>query len=155
MKLAKILLEKNLVISTAESCTGGLVSSMLTDVSGSSAYVKENFVTYANEAKHEILGVSEETLRDYSAVSAECAKEMADGLMKRTGCDVALCTTGIAGPTGGTDEKPVGLCYISCRYNGKTHIKKLVLSPDIERIEMKKQFAQNAIDFAYEVLTTD
>ena len=97
-KLAKILIEKNLVISTAESCTGGLVSSMLTDISGSSAYTKLNFVTYSNEAKHKILGVSSETLEIFGAVSEECAKEMAEGLMNKTNCDIALCTTGIAGP---------------------------------------------------------
>ena len=150
--LTKILIEKNLTISTAESCTGGLLSSYLTDVSGSSAFIKLNFVTYSNEAKHEILGVSEKTLENFGAVSEQCAKEMADGLMKKTGCDIALCTTGIAGPTGGTKEKPVGLCYVSCRFKGKTYIKEIRLNPDIERREMKKQFTESAVNFAYEVL---
>lgn len=150
--LAKFLSENHLVISTAESCTGGLVSSMLTDISGSSEFVKLNFVTYANEAKHEILGVSWDILNNFGAVSEECAREMAIGLNKKTGCDVALCTTGIAGPTGGTDEKPVGLCYVSCLYKNKTHIKKLLLNPNTPRKEMKKLFAQNAIEFAYEIL---
>ena len=152
-KLAKILIEKNLTISTAESCTGGLVSSMLTDISGSSAYSKLNFVTYANEAKHKILGVSNETLDNFGAVSEECAREMADGLMKKTNCDIALCTTGIAGPTGGTKEKPVGLCYISCKYNNKTVVEKLLLNPEAERKELKKQFAQKAIELAYKILS--
>ncbi len=152
-KLTKILIEQKLVISTAESCTGGLVSSMLTDVSGSSAYTKLNFVTYANEAKHEILGVTLETLQKHGAVSEQCAKEMAEGLMKRTGCDVSLCTTGVAGPTGGTDEKPVGLCYVSCKYKDKTVVKKILLSPKINRKSMKKQFAEQAIGFALEVLS--
>lgn len=152
-KLAKLLLEKKLVISTAESCTGGLLSSILTDISGSSAYTKLNFVTYANEAKHDVLGVSTKILEKYGAVSEECAKEMAEGLMKITGCDIALCTTGIAGPTGGTNEKPVGLCYISCKYLGKIRVKKLLLSPDIDRCEMKKEFARHAIEFAFNVLT--
>ena len=79
-KVANVLFEKNLTISTAESCTGGLVSSKLTDISGSSSYIKENFVTYANEAKMEILGVTETTLNTYGAVSEQCAKEMAEGL---------------------------------------------------------------------------
>lgn len=152
-KLAKILIEKNLVISTAESCTGGLLSSMLTDVSGSSSYTKLNFVTYSNEAKHEILGVSIETLKKHGAVSAECASEMAEGLKLRTGCDIALCTTGVAGPTGGTAEKPVGLCYISCKYGDKMVVKKVLLNPSIERTEMKKQFAEHAIELAWDFLT--
>ena len=111
-----------------------------------------NFVTYANEAKHEVLGVSYETLNTYGAVSEECAKEMAEGLMNRTGCDIALCTTGIAGPTGGTADKPVGLCYISCKFGENLVIKKILLNPNIERIEMKKQFAEHAIKLAYNVL---
>lgn len=152
-RLTKILIDKQLVISTAESCTGGLVSSMLTDVSGSSAFVKLNFITYSNEAKHEVLGVSLETLEKHGAVSSQCAGEMADGLMQNTGCDVSLCTTGIAGPTGGTPDKPVGLCYISCRYKNNTVIKKVLLNPDLERIEMKHQFAEHAINLAYEVLS--
>lgn len=151
-KLAKILIEKNLVISTAESCTGGLLSSMLTDVSGSSSYTKLNFVTYSNEAKHEILNVDNEILDTYGAVSFECAKAMAEGLMERTNCDVALCTTGIAGPTGGSVEKPVGLCYISCKFKDKTTVKQINLDPALERCEMKKQFAQNAIKLALSIL---
>ena len=108
-ELGKYLIENNLTIATAESCTGGLLSSRLTDVSGSSEYVKLNFVTYANEAKHKILGVSWDILNNYGAVSEECAEAMANGLYAVTNCDIALCTTGIAGPTGGTKEKPVGL----------------------------------------------
>lgn len=152
-KLAKILIERNLVISTAESCTGGLLSSMLTDVSGSSAYTKLNFVTYANEAKHEILGVSNEILETYGAVSEQCAFAMAEGLMNKTLCDIALCTTGIAGPTGGTAEKPVGLCYISCKYNNKNSVIKVLLNQNLDRIEMKKQFALKAIEHALNCLT--
>ena len=153
-ELTKILIDKKLVISTAESCTGGLISSMLTDVSGSSAFVKMNFITYSNEAKQEVLKVRKKTIEKYGVVSEECAKEMAEGLMKKTGCDIALCTTGIAGPTGGSEEKPVGLCYISCRYNKKTYVKRLLLDSKIPRVEMKKQFANFAINFAYEILTT-
>ena len=148
-----LLKDNKLIISTAESCTGGLVSSMLTDISGSSDYTKLNFVTYSNEAKSEILGVTEETLKNFGAVSEQCAKEMAQGLTKKTSCHIALCTTGIAGPTGGTKDKPVGLCYISCRYKNETFIKKIILNSQIERTEMKKQFAEHAINFAYEVLT--
>ena len=152
-KLTKILIDRNLVISTAESCTGGLVSSMLTDISGSSAFVKMNFVTYSNEAKHKILGVKEETLDKYGAVSEQCASEMAEGLMNKTKCDIALCTTGIAGPTGGSEEKPVGLCYISCLFNEQTFVKKVLENPNLERCEMKQKFAEHAIKLALDVLS--
>ena len=152
-KLTKLLIERELVISTAESCTGGLVSSMLTDISGSSAFVKMNFVTYSNEAKHKILGVNTKTLEEFGAVSEECAREMANGLMQKTGCDVALCTTGIAGPTGGSEEKPVGLCFIACSYNGQTTVKKIIENPNLKRINMKQKFAEHAINLAYEILS--
>lgn len=154
-KLGKYLIENNLTIATAESCTGGLLSSRLTDVSGSSEYVKLNFVTYANEAKHKILGVSWDILNNYGAVSEECAEAMANGLYAVTKCDVALCTTGIAGPTGGTKEKPVGLVYISVQYKGIVTIKEIKLSPEIPRIEMKKRFADEALKLVLSILTSD
>ncbi|MBD5402167.1 CinA family protein [bacterium] len=154
-ELGKILLDNNLTISTAESCTGGLVSSRLTDISGSSDYVKLNFVTYANEAKHNILGVSWDILNTCGAVSEECAEAMADGLHKATGCDIALCTTGIAGPTGGSETKPVGLVYISVKYNNIITIKEIKLSPQLPRIEMKEHFADEALKLAIDTLTRD
>ncbi len=152
-ELGKYLIENNLTIATAESCTGGLLSSKLTDISGSSAYTKLNFVTYANEAKHDILGVSWDILNTYGAVSEECAEAMANGLEKLTGCDIALCTTGIAGPTGGSAEKPVGLIYISVKYNGIVVIKEVKLSPNIPRVEMKEQFANHALKLAISTIT--
>ena len=154
-KLGKYLIENNLTIATAESCTGGLVSSKLTDVSGSSAYIKLNFVTYANEAKHDILGVDWDILNDYGAVSEQCAEAMADGLSKITDCDIALCTTGIAGPTGGTKDKPVGLMYISLKYKNIVTIKEIQLPSDTPRVEMKEKFADLALKLAYDVLTQD
>lgn len=153
--LGKYLIENKLTIATAESCTGGLLSSKLTDVSGSSEYVKLNFVTYANEAKHKILGVSWDILNNFGAVSEECAEAMANGLYEATDCDIALCTTGIAGPTGGTKEKPVGLVYISMRYKGIVTVKEVKLSPTLPRIEMKKQFANQALKLALDILTRD
>ena len=152
-ELEQILKEKKLTIATAESCTGGLVSSRLTDVSGSSDYVMLNFVTYANGAKHKILGVSWDILKTYGAVSEECAQSMAEGLYKATGCDVALCTTGIAGPTGGTKDKPVGLCFISVKYKGIVTVKEIRLPSDIERVEMKKRFADEALKLALSVVS--
>ena len=154
-ELGKYLIENKLTIATAESCTGGLLSSKLTDVSGSLEYVKLNFVTYANEAKHKILGVSWDILNNFGAVSEECAEAMANGLYEATDCDIALCTTGIAGPTGGTKEKPVGLVYISMRYKGIVTVKEVKLSPTLPRIEMKEQFANQALKLALDILTRD
>lgn len=154
-ELGKYLIENKLTIATAESCTGGLLSSKLTDVSGSSEYVKLNFVTYANEAKHKILGVSWDILNNFGAVSEECAEAMANGLYEATDCDIALCTTGIAGPTGGTKEKPVGLVYISMRYKGIVTVKEVKLSPTLPRIEMKEQFANQALKLVLDILTRD
>ena len=154
-ELGKYLIENKLTIATAESCTGGLLSSKLTDVSGSSEYVKLNFVTYANEAKHKILGVSWDILNNFGAVSEECAEAMANGLYEATDCDIALCTTGIAGPTGGTKEIPVGLVYISMRYKGIVTVKEVKLSPTLPRIEMKEQFANQALKLAIDILTRD
>jgi len=151
-ELGQILKEKKLTIATAESCTGGLVSSRLTDVSGSSDYVMLNFVTYANKAKNKVLGVSWDILNNFGAVSEQCAQAMAEGLQKATGCDVALCTTGIAGPTGGTAEKPVGLMFTSVRYNGITTVKEILLPPDLPRIEMKQKFSDEALKLALSVL---
>lgn len=144
-KLARILKENKLVIATAESCTGGLLSSRLTDVSGSSDFVKLNFVTYANEAKEEILNVPHEILESYGAVSSQCAEAMAKGLRKRTGCDIALCTTGIAGPAGGSREKPVGLMYVSAFYKDKMLLKEIKLCPKIPRKLMKFLFTQKLL----------
>ena len=106
------LIANNLTISTAESCTGGLILSTLTDISGSSAYVMGGMVTYSNDAKMQHVRVQEQTLIQYGAVSEPVAREMAVGVRQVFDTDYALSVTGIAGPGGGTDEKPVGLTYI-------------------------------------------
>ena len=151
-ELGQLLKEHHLTISTAESCTGGLVSSKITDVSGSSEYVKLNFVTYANEAKNKMLGVSWDILNNKGAVSEECACAMVKGLAEQTNCDIALCTTGIAGPTGGTKEKPVGLMYTATLYKGITTVKEIRLQSDLDRITMKQKFANEALKLAISVL---
>lgn len=150
-KVAKILLRETLKISTAESCTGGLLSSRLTDISGSSAYIRENYVTYSNESKQKILGVSKTTLKEHGAVSYECAYEMAQGLMKLTGSDVVVCTTGIAGPTG-DENKPIGLVYISCGYKDNIIVKEFRLNPKYNRKNMKFLFSEEALNMVLEVL---
>lgn len=152
-KLTNFLKSNHLTIATAESCTGGLLSSRLTDVSGSSEFVKLNFVTYAYEAKEQAIGVSHSTLVNHSAVSYECAKEMAEGLQKTTGYDLALCTTGIAGPTGGSKEKPVGTVFISALYKGKLLVKKFNLPSFLPRKLMKFMFTQKALDTAIELIS--
>ena len=144
-EIGKYLTENNLTISTAESCTGGLLSSKLTDVSGSSAYIKLNLVTYANEAKIKMLGVEKEILDTKGAVSEECAYQMAKGLHKLTGSDICVSTTGIAGPTGGTTEKPVGLMY-SCIYTPEKHkIYKILKPSDTPRVQIKELFAEEVL----------
>ena len=99
-------------VACAESLTGGMLASRLVDVPGASSVLGEAYVTYSNEAKMRLLGVSKDTLRQFGAVSAQCAREMAEGARRASGADFALSTTGIAGPDGGTPEKPVGLVYV-------------------------------------------
>ena len=120
--VVKLLAEKKMTISSAESCTGGLFSALITNVPGASDILNEAFVTYANSAKMKYLGVKEETLEKHGAVSHETAFEMAEGLCARTGADVTVGITGIAGPGGGTKEKPVGLVYAGVCVNGKTEV---------------------------------
>lgn len=119
------LLEKNgLSIATAESCTGGLLAGRIINVPGASDVFKEGIITYSNKAKKNRLNVKKATLVKYGAVSKECAKEMVKGLISYTKSDAGLAVTGIAGPGGGTEEKPVGLVYISCMVGGKVVVKE-------------------------------
>lgn len=110
--LCELLLEKGLKVSTAESCTGGLIASKITSVSGASGCFDLGVVTYSNEQKQKILGVKGETLEKYGAVSEETALEMCKGVIRISGADIGISVTGIAGPTGGTAEKPVGTVWI-------------------------------------------
>jgi nicotinamide-nucleotide amidase len=105
---------KKLKITTAESCTGGLVAGLLTSIGGSSDVFERGFVTYSNDAKTAMLGVSLQTLKTHGAVSAQCAREMADGALRHSKADVAVSITGIAGPAGGSPEKPIGLVHFGC-----------------------------------------
>lgn len=135
--VAKLLVEKNLTIAVSESCTGGMVSSMLIDYPGISQVFMEGCVTYSNEAKMSRLGVKKETLDSFGAVSTETAIEMAKGVAMNLKTNVGLSTTGIAGPGGGTTEKPVGLVYIGLYINGKIKVKKLNLAGSREKIRVK------------------
>lgn len=136
-EVAKILVEKNLKISVAESCTGGMVSSSLINYPGISSVFMEGCVTYSNEAKIMSLGVKKETLDIFGAVSEECAKEMADGVAKRHNTNIGLSTTGIAGPEGGSEEKPVGLVYMGISINNKIIVKKYIFNGDRQQIRSR------------------
>jgi nicotinamide-nucleotide amidase len=109
-------------VATAESCTGGLVAGALTAIPGSSAVVYGGFVTYANTAKTAMLGVTARLIRDYGAVSAQVARAMADGARNKAHVDLAVAITGVAGPDGGTDKKPVGLVYLACATHEGTKV---------------------------------
>ena len=122
--VAKLLLEKNITISCAESCTGGKFAAALTEIPGSSKVFERGLVTYSNQAKIDELGVKAETLEKFGAVSPETAEEMVRGLAAKTGSDLCISITGIAGPDGGTEEKPVGLSYIGISYNGEVKVVK-------------------------------
>lgn len=151
-RIAKVLLRNAIKISTAESCTGGLLSSRLTDVPGSSGYTTMNFVTYSNYSKQRILNVSSETLEKYGAVSAECASEMAQGLRRLTGSDIVLCTTGVAGPSS-SENKPAGLVYIACGYKDNLVIREFRLNKRLNRKNMKFMFTEEALKMVQEAIS--
>lgn len=134
--VGKLLLAKGARLATAESCTGGLVSHRLTNIPGSSAYYERGFVTYSNEAKMETLGVPQETIQRYGAVSGETAQAMAQGALRHSPADVAVSVTGIAGPGGGTPEKPVGLAFIGIAgRNGRVEVHESRVLGERERIK--------------------
>jgi len=139
--VAELLLQKKLTIAVAESCTGGMIASRLVEYPGISAALLEGCVTYTDDAKMRRLGVKAETLEKYSAVSAETAKEMAEGIAKTSGADIGIATTGIAGPDGGSEEKPVGLVYIALSYQGETKVMKRIFSGNRQKIREWASYA--------------
>lgn len=149
-ELVEILTKKQYKMTTAESCTGGLVAATIVNVSGASEVFQAGFVTYANEAKEKELGVKSETLQTYGAVSEKTAKEMAIGCAAHAKAQVGISTTGIAGPGGGTAEKPVGLVYIGCAVRSNVYVEKNVFSGD--RQQVRRQAADRAIGFALECI---
>lgn len=144
--VVKGLIEKGLTISTAESCTGGLVGKRITDISGSSECYPGGAVTYSNEMKMKLLGVSEQTLKNFGAVSAECAIEMARGVRKLTGADIGVSTTGIAGPGGGTPGKPVGTVYIGLSAEGIDKVIKPEHRPTSSRERIRRVTASHVFN---------
>ncbi len=149
-KIAKLLKEKGYTISTAESCTGGLIGHMLTNVPGSSEYYKGGIISYSNEAKICLLGVRHDTLSKYGAVSEQVAYEMADGIKRKLDTNLAIATTGIAGPGGGSEEKPVGLVYIALANPYSIEVKEFRFEGG--RLENKENFAKSALNMLLKFL---
>ncbi|MDD3403427.1 MAG: nicotinamide-nucleotide amidohydrolase family protein [Hespellia sp.] len=147
------LVRRGFTITTAESCTGGLLSGRIVNVAGASDVLNEAHVTYANEAKERILGVRQETLITCGAVSHQTAEEMAVGAAKTAHADVALSTTGIAGPGGGTKEKPVGLVYIGCYIDGKVTSEECHFGGN--RSEVRNSAVEKALHILLQRLSED
>lgn len=135
-----------LMVSTAESCTGGLIAGALTEISGSSAVVDRGFVTYTNGAKIEMLGVQVETLLRFGAVSEETARQMVHGALFRSRAEIAVAVTGIAGPGGGSAEKPVGLVHLAAKSRAGTLIHRRMLYGDIGRSEVRVATIRTALE---------
>lgn len=142
-EVVKMLKNAGMTVTTVESCTGGLLSGTLVDVAGVSDVFHQGYVTYANEAKQSLIGVKPETLASYGAVSEQTAREMAEGGAKAANASAALAVTGIAGPDGGSKEKPVGLVYIGCCVNGTTVVERNVFSGS--RREVREQSVAAAL----------
>ncbi|WP_394227020.1 CinA family protein [Pseudoalteromonas spongiae] len=149
-KLGASLTNKKLWITTAESCTGGGISYALTDTAGSSAYIDRCFVTYSNDAKHELLGVKQEILEQFGAVSKETIEQMADGAINATNADVAIAVSGIAGPGGGTKDKPVGTVWIAVKVLDKLSVEHCLFTGN--RSEVRLQVIEYSLKKAIELI---
>lgn len=145
--VGELLIEKDLTVSIAESCTGGLVSSRLTDISGSSAYTKMNYVTYSNEAKIKYLGINENIIKNYGAVSDKTAINMAIGARGFSSCDIGVGITGIAGPTGGTEDKPVGLVYLGICDRFRMEAYEVRIPEHFARTDIKFLASQHVLNY--------
>lgn len=150
-EVVELLARQHLTVTTAESCTGGLIAGTIVNVAGASDVLNEGYVTYSNEAKERLVHVSHDTLEKYGAVSEQTAREMAEGAARSAGADAALSATGIAGPGGGTDEKPVGLVYIGCHLKGKTVVRECRF--DGTRMENRLRTVETALTVLKEELS--
>ena len=144
--VARALTTWQLTVSTAESCTGGLLAKMLTDVPGSSAYLVRGYVTYSNEAKTELLGVPSRLIESHGAVSEEVARAMALGCRERSGTDLAVSITGIAGPTGGSAEKPVGLIYVGLADASGVEVRRCRFGAYLPRESIRDRSCKTALN---------
>ena len=147
-RLQGVCLGRGLTVALAESCTGGLVAAAITDVAGSSGYFLGGVVAYANRAKEGLLGVPAPALAAHGAVSAQVAKAMAQGTRSRFGADIAAAITGIAGPDGGSAEKPVGLVYVGLARDGAVEVRRLQLAGD--RPAIREGAARAALEWLVE-----
>ena len=149
--LIKLCTERKLTIATAESCTGGLVAGALTDIAGSSAVVDRGFVTYSNNAKQQMLGVPVATLKKYGAVSRQTAEAMARGALTKANVDLAVAITGIAGPGGGSPDKPVGLVHFAAASRDGTSMHAAMRYGDIGRTEVRHKSVLQALRMLMEL----
>jgi nicotinamide-nucleotide amidase len=152
--LIKLCTERKLTIATAESCTGGLVAGALTDVPGSSAVLDRGFVTYSNAAKQQMLGVPPATLRKYGEVSRQTAEAMARGVLAKSKVDLAVAVTGIAGPGGGSAEKPVGLVHFAAASRDGTTMHDAKRYGDIGRAQVREKSVLQALQMLRELAET-
>ncbi len=152
-RVAELLKKHKHTVATAESCTGGLIAKLLTDIPGSSEYFIEGVVAYANEAKTRLLGVPAQLITEHGAVSRQVAAAMALGCRAKSGADFALSTTGITGPTGGTPEKPIGLVYIGLANAHGCRVEELRFDSILTRSTIRERSAQAAIDLLTAGLT--
>ena len=148
--VGELLLQHGLWLAAAESCTGGLISHLITNVAGSSTYYLGGVTAYSNEAKVRLLGVSRDTLEQHGAVSEETVLEMARGIRKAMGADIGISVSGIAGPTGGTPDKPVGTVWIGLSSAKEEYARHFLWSGD--RLAVKEQSAQAALKMVVEHL---
>ncbi|MGI6360736.1 MAG: CinA family protein [Bacillota bacterium] len=148
--LVKILIAQNMTIATAESCTGGGIASAITETPGSSSCFGYGIVSYANEAKHRLLGVPQHTLKQHGAVSEQTAVAMSKGVRAVAGADIGISVTGVAGPDGGSAEKPVGLVYISLATADRIYVHKHNFSG--ERHQVREQTKKKALSLIFEYL---
>jgi nicotinamide-nucleotide amidase len=137
---------RKILVATAESCTGGMIISWLTDIPGSSSMVDRGFVTYSNEAKMEMLGVSADTLEAHGAVSQETAAEMANGALEHSRAGITLAVTGIAGPDGGSEEKPVGLVWFGVAMTGRPTVTEKRVFQNLGRDYIRRETAKHALE---------
>lgn len=152
-KIVDILKQRGLTLSTAESCTGGLVAKSITDVSGCSSVFYGGVVSYDNSVKQGVLGVKEETLNTYGAVSYETAREMAQGVRRALNTDIGISTTGIAGPGGGTPAKPVGTVYIGIATSDSVQSIRLNINENFSRNEIRAQACYQLLNLLLEKLS--
>jgi nicotinamide-nucleotide amidase len=150
--LAVSLMDAKQKVCTAESCTGGLIAKSFTDLAGSSAWFERGFVTYSNESKAEMLGVSESVIEQYGAVSESVATAMAVGALSHSHADYSIAVTGVAGPGGGSDEKPVGTVWIGVASKTQTRTQKFLFGGDRETIRLMTM--QSAIEQVFTLVNT-